>query len=131
MGTSFLTQWLSEHEINNICWTLIHSLWIGMITALLAGLVITFTRKASAAMRYRLLCSILILFVVSIGITYYLEVKEIPPPPPAPLIAGGNIHIKQTDMLAINHADALVKQQGIISQAVSFLDYPGRGAVME
>jgi bla regulator protein BlaR1 len=76
MGTSFLTQWLSDHEIKAICWTLIHSLWIGLIIAAFAGLIIAFTKKASSRMRYRLLCGILVLFVLSSGFTFYLELTN-------------------------------------------------------
>ncbi len=73
MEASILNQWFSGQEIKAICWTLIHSLWIGMIIALLAGIVISLTRKSAAALRYRLLCAVLVLFVVSIGITYAIE----------------------------------------------------------
>ena len=76
METSFLTQWLSDHEIKAICWTLIHSLWIGLIIAALAGLVITFTRKSAADVRYRLLCGVLVLFILSVSITFYVESRS-------------------------------------------------------
>ena len=76
MKTSFWTPYISDHTINAICWTLIHSIWIGLAVALLSGLVITFTSKSSAALRYRLLCGILLLFVASAGITFYLEMQS-------------------------------------------------------
>src|SRR5258708_7899865 len=44
-----------------------------MIIAFLVGLVITLTRKSSAGLRYRLLCGILVLFVLSVSVTYYIE----------------------------------------------------------
>ncbi len=56
MNTSFWAPYISDGAIKAICWTLIHSLWIGMIIALLAGIVISLTRKSAAALRYRLLC---------------------------------------------------------------------------
>jgi len=73
MATSFLTQWFSDHMIKAICWTLIHSLWIGLIIAALAGLVIAFTKKAASHTRYQLLCGVLLLFVLSTAFTFYLE----------------------------------------------------------
>jgi len=78
METSLLNQWFSGHQVNAICWTLIHSLWIGLIIALLCGIVIGTTRKSAAALRYRLLCGLLILFVCAIGVTYYLEASRAP-----------------------------------------------------
>jgi bla regulator protein BlaR1 len=75
METSLLNQWLSGGEVKAICWTLIHSLWIGMIIALLAGLVIMLTRKSAAALRYRLLCGILVLFVLAVSVIFYIEVS--------------------------------------------------------
>ena len=76
MGSSFLTQWLSDREMKAICWTLIHSLWIGLIIAALAGLVISITRKSGADLRYRLLCGILVLFVLSVGVIFYLQIRS-------------------------------------------------------
>jgi bla regulator protein blaR1 len=73
MATSFLTQWFSDHMIKATCWTLIHSLWIGLIVAALAGLVIAFTKKTTSRMRYQLLCGVLLLFVLSTAFTFYLE----------------------------------------------------------
>jgi len=78
MNTSFWAPYISDGTIKAICWTLIHSLWIGLVIALLCGIVISVTRKSAAILRYRLLCSLLLVFVCSIGITYYLEATSIP-----------------------------------------------------
>src|ERR1700761_4054252 len=67
MATPYLTPYFSEHTIRAIFWTLFHSLWIGLITAALAGLVIALTQKMTAKLRYRLLCGILFVFVLSTG----------------------------------------------------------------
>jgi bla regulator protein BlaR1 len=76
MGTSFLNQWFSDGAIKAICWTLIHSLWIGLIISLLAALVIMFTRKSAAALRYRLLCGILVLFILSVAVVFCIQVRS-------------------------------------------------------
>ncbi|MBS1532365.1 MAG: M56 family metallopeptidase [Bacteroidetes bacterium] len=75
MKGSFWTPYISDHSIHAICWTLIHSLWIGLAIALLAGLVILLTRRSAAALRYNLLCSILVLFSLSVGLTFYLQMR--------------------------------------------------------
>ncbi|MCP9752889.1 M56 family metallopeptidase [Ferruginibacter sp. HRS2-29] len=59
--------------IQALCWTLIHSLWQGLLLAGITGLVILFTRKKSAAVRYNLLTSALVLFMVTISITFCLQ----------------------------------------------------------
>ena len=70
MKTSFWAPYIPDSIVNAICWTLIHSLWVGMIIALLAGIVISLTRKSAAALRYRLLCGLLVLFVFSMAVTF-------------------------------------------------------------
>jgi len=77
MNTSFWHPYISDGTMKAICWTLIHSLWIGMIIALITGLVITLTRKSGADLRYRLLCGILVLFVLSVSFTFYLQMKPV------------------------------------------------------
>ncbi len=56
MKSSFWTPYISDHAINVICWTLIHSLWIGLIIALLSGLVISITTEVecSVALQFAL-----------------------------------------------------------------------------
>ncbi len=76
MNTSFWASYISDATIKAICWTLIHSLWIGMIIALIAGVIVSLTRKSAAALRYRLLCAVLVLFIVSIGVTWYVEARS-------------------------------------------------------
>ncbi|MGF7078491.1 M56 family metallopeptidase [Mucilaginibacter sp. UYCu711] len=76
MNTQFIHRWFSDGEVKAICWTLIHSVWIGLIIAALAGLVIAFTRKAAPAMRYKLLCSLLALFVCVMGYTLIYEISN-------------------------------------------------------
>ncbi len=48
-----------------VCWTLVHSLWQGLIAALVAGAVILTTRKSAAVLRYNLLTADLVLFLLA------------------------------------------------------------------
>src|ERR1700723_492934 len=88
METSLLNQWFSGHQVKAICWTLIHSLWIGLIIALLCGIIIAVTRKSVAALRYRLFCGLLILFVASMAVTYGIELRanSTPSLPSSPVV---------------------------------------------
>lgn len=56
-----------------ICWTLIHSLWQGLLLTIVAGTIMLFTKKASAAVRYRLLMMLFVAFLVICGYTFIQE----------------------------------------------------------
>jgi len=73
MKLTYLNQWLSDREVNAICWTLFHSLWIGLVIAVMAGIVIVCTGKSGANLRYRLFCSLLVLFLISISVAGIYE----------------------------------------------------------
>ena len=96
MKSSFWTPYVSDHTIHAICWTLIHSLWLGLAIALLSGLVITITRKSSAALRYNLLCGTLMLFTVSVGVTFCIEMWT-------PTIDRGPFRLEQPVFSPDNH----------------------------
>ena len=119
METPLLNQWFSGDEIKAICWTLIHSLWIGLIIALLTGVAIMLTRKSTAGLRYNLLCSILVLFVLSVGITFFLQIKSVSHELPminSPKIAqglAGNVIVYYADNRG---------HSGFVNNAVSFLN---------
>lgn len=74
MNVMHINQWLNDREVKAICWTLIHSLWQGLLVAAIAGLVIAATRKASARVRYQLFCALLVLFMLLIGCTLIYEI---------------------------------------------------------
>ena len=75
MGTHFSIFSLSDQTIKAICWTLVHSLWIGLIVAALAGTIIASTKKSSSHLRYQLLCGILLLFIALTGYTFYRQLN--------------------------------------------------------
>ncbi|WP_026630249.1 M56 family metallopeptidase [Dyadobacter alkalitolerans] len=51
--------------------TLIHSLWQGLIAAVLAGIILILTRKAKPALRYNLLATLLLTFVIASSYTFF------------------------------------------------------------
>jgi bla regulator protein BlaR1 len=51
--------------------TLLHSLWMGLILALVTSLIILATRKRSAALRYNLLAGSLLIFLMSSIFVFY------------------------------------------------------------
>lgn len=59
-----------------VCWTLIHSLWQGMLLAVATGITVIATRKAGARVRYNLLMTLLFLFLVATGCTLWAELSD-------------------------------------------------------
>jgi bla regulator protein BlaR1 len=112
MQLLFMDQWLSDSAIRAICWTLIHSLWQGLILAALAGMLVLFTRKQTAAFRYNMLAA---LFFVFMGVVVFTFVHEFSLPASGHTVA--------------NLVPALAEQQ-VINQLSLFED-PAVGAYRE
>ena len=64
---------LFDNLIPAITWTLIHSLWQGLILSILASLVLLLTRQSTAARRYALLCGMFFLFLCCVSLTFFIE----------------------------------------------------------
>lgn len=79
MKLTDLNGWLTDQQINAICWTLIHSLWIGLVIAVFAAIIIVCTRTSTGNLRYRLFCSLLILFVLAVTGAWITEMTGIHP----------------------------------------------------
>jgi len=56
-----------------LCWTLLHSLWQGLVLAVVAGTILVLTKKSSSSLRYNLLCCGMVLFLATSGATFYFE----------------------------------------------------------
>ncbi|PYF72844.1 M56 family metallopeptidase [Pedobacter nutrimenti] len=56
--------------VNALGLTLFHSLWIGILLALVTSAIILFTKKSSARLRYNLLTATLCLFVLVMGLVF-------------------------------------------------------------
>jgi bla regulator protein blaR1 len=67
---------LSDHIIKALCNTLMHSLWQGILLAVIAGAIIIFTKKASAAFRYNLLVGALTLFTFGVTATFIAQLRK-------------------------------------------------------
>lgn len=68
-------QFISQQTIQAICWTIVHSMWLGVVLAFGAALVVQFTRKAAPALRYNLLAAMLLLFLVASTVTFCLQLQ--------------------------------------------------------
>ncbi|WP_293783789.1 M56 family metallopeptidase [uncultured Pedobacter sp.] len=94
---------LPENWLHALGATLFHSLWLGVILALLAGLVMFTSRKASATSRYNLLTVCLGLFVVAVGYTFYQELQQ----------SDQDTQSQVTHQIGINLPKAIADQQAV------------------
>lgn len=67
---------LTNETLQAICRTFLHSIWQGMIAAALAGIILWGTRHSSARTRYNLLGLLLLLSLLTSGITFYAELGD-------------------------------------------------------
>jgi bla regulator protein blaR1 len=75
MQQSFMDILLTDAVAKAVCWTLVHSLWQGLLAALVAGAVILTTRKSAAVLRYNLLTADLVLFLAAAVGTFACELR--------------------------------------------------------
>src|ERR1700722_3353411 len=61
---------IPETIVRALCWTLLHSLWQGLILAIIAGVVMLLTRRASSSTRYSILGVLIIGFLAVSGYTF-------------------------------------------------------------
>ncbi len=67
---------LSSFLIKTLAWTFIHSLWQGLLAALLAAIIIASTRRSTARLRYNLLGIVLVSFMAVTIITFSKEYRQ-------------------------------------------------------
>jgi len=81
---------VSEKILQAICWTLIHSLWQGLLLAVITGLVMVLSKKSSSAFRYNLLTGLFISFIVIVSFTFSRQLQLINATRTAEIIATDN-----------------------------------------
>lgn len=69
----FLNQWITDAFLKALCWTFIHSLWQGVVAAVIAGIIVICTCKTKASLRYNLLTSLFVLFLLCIGLSFFFQ----------------------------------------------------------
>ena len=67
----------SAHEwVRALCLTLMHSLWQGLVAAILAGGILLCTRKSKPAFRYNMLALTMLMFVAAAVLTFSLMMRN-------------------------------------------------------
>jgi beta-lactamase regulating signal transducer with metallopeptidase domain len=113
------TNLVPDEIIKALCNTLIHSLWQGVILAVVTGVTIVLTKKSTAALRYNLMIGYLLLFTAAIAFTFYMEL-----PAGQPNIAAHNAMPSPTALVQtiIVHQQVAEKPAGIISTGIGFFN---------
>jgi bla regulator protein BlaR1 len=75
MSLIFLQDIFGGSLLRAMSWTLIHSLWQGLLFAIVAGIIVMATKRSSSALRYNLLASLFFLFLVVTSYTFIREWK--------------------------------------------------------
>jgi beta-lactamase regulating signal transducer with metallopeptidase domain len=70
MNILFITQLTGTDIVKAICWTLVHSLWQGLLLAIAGGLTVIITKKRHPSFRYNLLSTLFLLFVITSAYTF-------------------------------------------------------------
>jgi beta-lactamase regulating signal transducer with metallopeptidase domain len=112
-----------EHLLKAISWTLIHSLWQGLVLSVLAGLVILFTRKSASAVRYNLLCLLFFGFIISAGLTLLYQIGENRLVNTTKLVQGPDNNVVQQQVAVIEIlSEKAITQSWNIKRVVDFLN---------
>jgi bla regulator protein BlaR1 len=99
-----LTTTIADRLIQAFSWMLIHSLWQGLLLAVVTAVVLLLTRKSSAAVRYNLVFGQFLLFVMACVCTFIWEWNKSPLPAIVPLagaIGGNATHLFNLDAESI------------------------------
>lgn len=67
----------SGKAVQALCWMLVHSLWMGLILTVAAGVIMLCTKKQSPALRYNLLTGTFLLFTVAMITVFALQLNSI------------------------------------------------------
>ncbi|HZY36998.1 MAG TPA: M56 family metallopeptidase [Mucilaginibacter sp.] len=78
MEPSTVNTLISDHILKALCNTLLHSLWQGILLAVITGAIIIFTKKAKATYRHNLLVGALTLFAFGVAITFIWQLQNRP-----------------------------------------------------
>jgi bla regulator protein blaR1 len=78
----------AQHFIQAFSWMLIHSLWQGLVLAVVTGFILMLTKRANAAVRYNLVFVQFLLFIIACTATFLWEWSHRPLQTAVPGLAG-------------------------------------------
>ena len=75
MQMLFIHSLISNKIIQAVCWTLLHSIWQGLLLAIIAAIIVMITRKSAPGLRYNLFTALFILFTATAGFTFLRQIS--------------------------------------------------------
>src|SRR5690242_6691954 len=111
-------QWITNEFVPAFCRMLIHSLWIGALAAVVAFIVISSTKKRTAALRYN---SLLFLFNCAIITTIGFFVWELQKTSSSGAISN-TLHMGNSDGVSIIKNQPFFNNSYSVSQILSILN---------
>ena len=128
MKLIFLDWLIGDRVMQSICWTLLHSLWQGLLASIVAATIITMTRKSSPAVRYNLLAGLFLLFIATTGITLMRQLVLVNKNPLDKIemtpsnIHGDNMNYAAGDIISTvsgtNYVDRLIEYLNVNSSLI-------------
>lgn len=112
--------------IQALCQTLFHSLWQGLIVAVIAGIAVLCTKKFRPLVRYNIFTGLLAAFIITIGFTFYTQLKA------AAITESASIASPQA-VIEINGIQPMplnAKAPGIASAIMSWFNLHANGIVL-
>lgn len=103
-----ITSPLTDQLIAALCDTLVYSLLQGIVLAAIAGLIIVFTRNASAARRYNMLVGVLVLFAIGSVATFVVQMQHVA----APVVQAINVPANNNNAIQIIDNGPVVSESG-------------------
>lgn len=76
MNLLFISPLTGTEIVKAICWTLVHSLWQGLLLAIAGGLIVIITKKRHPSFRYNLLSTLFLLFVITSAYTFIVQLNH-------------------------------------------------------
>lgn len=120
-----LSSFSDENLIRALNWTLIHSLWQGILLSLIAGAIILSTKQAKPSLRYNLLATVLISYIVGVVATFLYQL-DFSMPVFKPNQGTFNINVGESYAGLIMDTE----QTSIIIQATNFINMNSTWFVM-
>lgn len=117
MNWNIIDQPAAHQWIEALCLTLVHSLWQGLIAAILAGSILVSTRKSKPVLRYNLLALVMLLFVSGAVLTFLLTIEGSDGPSGTMVVFTG---IAPAVLQNADHATQMVMQTDWIASMIGF-----------
>lgn len=106
-------------------WTFIHSIWQGLLLAILAGLVVLLTRNARAGLRYNGLLALSGLFLLAAGITFAWQLRQpaaVAASPQPPALTAGTQYPVNNLLLPVSDEHAQVASPGLADRFTGYFN---------